>query len=151
MKQSKTVQITSILPALPHDIWQKLQRLDTLQYIAAPYATFTPLQNEGPVWQVGATSRFALKIFGFLPMGVHSIYVKTFDPALLRVDTQESNPSVPVWNHRIVLEDLGNGSTHYTDQVEIQAGWKTIFVYWWSCLFYRHRQKKWLKLLQKDK
>ena len=37
----------------------------------------------------------------------------------------------------------------YTDIVEIDAGWKTVFVYLWAVCFYMHRQKKWIKLLRK--
>lgn len=35
----------------------------------------------------------------------------------------------------------GNG-TKYTDIVDIDAGWKTVFVYLWAVCFYSHRQKE---------
>ena len=64
------------------------------------------------------------------------------------MNTNEHNTYVPTWNHKINLKDNGNGTTEYSDEVEIGAGWKTIFVWCWANLFYRHRQKKWIKLLK---
>ena len=40
---SKIICKSSVLPAGADAIWKKLQRLDSLQYIATPYATFEPL------------------------------------------------------------------------------------------------------------
>lgn len=47
------------------------------------------------------------------------------------------------------LEKLDENTTGYTDIVEIDAGWKTVLVYLWAVCFYKHRQKKWIKLLRK--
>ena len=41
-----------------------------------------------------------------------------------------------------------NGKTDYSDQVEIGAGWKTFIVWLWANCFYKHRQRKWLKLIK---
>lgn len=54
---------------------------------------------------------------------------------------------MPTWNHRITLDEIDAAHTGCTDEVEIDAGWKTPFVYLWAKAFYAHRQKKWLKLL----
>lgn len=147
MGKAKIICVTSIFPASVSDIWNKIQRLDTLQYIAAPFVTFESLDNEHILWQEGASSQFQLKLFGIFPFGIHTINVLEFNRDSLSIYTNEQNNSVPTWNHRISLKELGVNSTQYSDQVEIYAGWKTIFVYWWSYLFYRHRQKKWLNLL----
>ena len=40
------------------------------------------------------------------------------------------------------------GMIQYTDRVEIQAGWKTLFIWLWANMFYTHRQRKWIRLLQ---
>jgi len=55
---------------------------------------------------------------------------------------------VPVGNHTIRLERIDSGHTRYTDEVEIGAGWKTPFVCLWAKLFYAHRQRKWVRLLE---
>ena len=42
------VRKSSIFPASREEIFARLQRLETLQYIAAPYATFTPVEDNIP-------------------------------------------------------------------------------------------------------
>jgi hypothetical protein len=147
--KSKMVCISSLFPATTDEIWDKLQQFETLQYIASPYAKFYPIGNTAILWTVGQTLRYHLKVFGFIPLGVHTINVIQFDRDALSVYTNEGNTSVPVWNHRIVLQKTAaNDVSSYTDEVEVDAGWKTPVVVLWSNLFYRHRQKKWRKLLR---
>jgi len=145
---SRTVRVTSVFPAGADAVWERLQRLDTLRYIARPYATFDPLKNTSLVWRQGETSRFALRLFGIFYIGVHTINVVKFDRDTLTIQTREGNNRVPVWNHKIVLKRQGAAKTQYTDTVEIFAGWATPIVYAWGVMFYRHRQRKWRKLLK---
>ena len=145
---SKTITVSTRLPAAPDAIWEKLQSISTLQYITAPFASFKPLADQPFIWKAGHGFKFRLKIFGIFPIGIHTINVIQFDKETLAIYTNESNKHVPVWNHRIILVKQGD-TTDYTDEVEIYAGWKTFIVVLWSKLFYRHRQRKWLKLLQK--
>lgn len=139
---------SSVFPATKKTVFRRLQQLKTLQYIAYPYATFTPLDgNNEMVWEKGVITSFEFKLFGIIPYGTHNIKVLRFD-----IDegiyTKESNSHVPVWNHRIILKQLPNGKCRYTDIVDIEAGWKTVFIYLWACCFYAHRQKKWVDLLK---
>jgi hypothetical protein len=121
-------------------------QVETLRYIAAPWAAFVPVRGE-TVWQEGTQVRFRLRIFG-LSFGVHTINIQKIDPAAYIIQTFEGNRLVPVWNHRITLAAADSGSTRYTDEVEIDAGPLTGAVYLWAGSFYRHRQRKWLKLLK---
>jgi hypothetical protein len=102
------------------------------------------------VWREGTTVRFRLRIFG-IPFGVHTIGVHRIDGTAHIIQTHEGNSLVPVWNHRIALEPAGGASTIYTDEVEVGAGWKTGLVRLWGVFFYRRRQRKWLKLLARQK
>jgi len=146
--KTQTVCVGTCFSASVDVVWEKLQRIDTLQYIAAPYATFKPVGNTTLVWGEGNILKFHLKLFGFISFGIHTICVKQFDKTALVIFTNESNKFVPIWNHRIVLQKTNNdGMINYSDEVEIYAGWKTPIVVLWCKLFYKHRQKKWLKLL----
>ena len=86
-------------------------------------------------------------LFGFIPFGTHSIRIVRFDKE--RISSWEGNEHVPVWNHDILLVPIDESHTEYTDRVEIQAGWKTVFVWLWAKAFYAHRQRKWIRLLRK--
>jgi len=146
--KTKKVIVTSEFPAATDEVWKRLQLLETLQYIANPYATFRPLGNTEMKWSEGQISRFRLKLFGFISLGTHTINVIQFDKERLSVYTNERNKTVPVWNHRILIEKINENKTLYTDEVEIFAGLITPFVYIWSKAFYKHRQKKWIDLLE---
>ena len=140
------VRKSSVFPAPREEVFARLQRLETLQYIAAPYATFTPAEkNTGLSWKEGVTSSYLFRLFGFIPFGVHTIRIERFDRN--GIQSREHNRHVPVWDHLIMLEDLGD-QTKYTDEVEIHAGWKTVFIWLWAKAFYAHRQRKWIRLLQ---
>ena len=140
------VRRTSVFPAKREVVFEKLQRLETLQYIASPYASFVPVdENAEMVWQIGSTSSYRFKLFGVIPFGTHTIRIERFD--IDGIQSREHNEHVPVWDHKITLRDVGN-QTEYTDEVDIKAGWKTPFIWLWAKAFYAHRQRKWIKLLK---
>lgn len=147
--KNKVIEKTSVFPATKEVVFEKLKELKTLQYVAKPYATFTPEPGcEEMIWEENAVFSFQFKLFGLIPFGAHVIKVITFN-ADDGIFTNEHNTHVPIWNHRIILQTLDENNTRYTDEVEIGAGWKTIFVYLWAKAFYSHRQRKWLKFLNK--
>lgn len=146
--EHRVVMQRSVFPAPADAVWERLQHLSTLQYIAAPFASFAPLNDAGGLrWQEGGTYQFRFRLFCLFPLGVHTIHMIRFQKAGYVIETEESNPHVPVWDHRILLKELAPDRTEYTDQVELCAGWKTPFVWLWAKCFYAHRQKKWRKLL----
>ncbi|MBR5644182.1 MAG: hypothetical protein IKW77_08345 [Salinivirgaceae bacterium] len=142
----KTVVKTSVFPAAKEEVFAKLKTLKLLQQIAWPYATFTPVGNEISTWEPNSCSSYKFKLFGLIPFGTHTINVISFDLEN-GIYTQEGNKHVPVWNHRITLVDMPDNQCVYSDIVEIDAGWKTPFVFLWAKCFYAHRQRKWLKIL----
>lgn len=144
-----TVKKSSVFPASKEVVFGKLQKLKTLQYIAYPYAAFTPIDGSDElIWEEGSSNSFQFKILGLIPFGVHTIHVIHFgkDEGIY---TEEGNKHVSIWNHEIILEKIDESHTKYTDIVEIEAGWKTVFVYLWAKAFYMHRQKKWLEYLNR--
>ncbi|WP_099203981.1 hypothetical protein [Scatolibacter rhodanostii] len=148
--KTRTLKKSCILPSTQENIFNKLQSIKTLQYIAFPYATFSPVDvPDNLEWKAGQVFTFQLKMMGLVPFGLHEIRVSLFDENSYEIYTNENNPHVPIWNHRISLEAIADNLVRYTDEVEINAGWKTIFVYLWAKCFYAHRQRKWKKLLNR--
>ena len=139
------VQKTSVFPTSRETVFENLRKLETLQYIASPFATFEPEGNAGSVWVEGEKSSYRFRLFGIILFGTHTIRIIRFSPD--GISSRESNEQVPVWNHDITLVSLDDDHTQYTDRVEIHAGWKTAFVWLWANLFYAHRQRKWIRLL----
>ncbi len=104
------------------------------------------MDSAAAVWTVGGTSSYRLRLFGIIPFGTHTIHIVRFDPE--EISSREGNKHVPVWNHDIRLVSMDENHTGYTDRVEIQAGWKTVFVWVWAKAFYAHRQRRWIRLLK---
>ena len=142
------VQKTSVFPADRDAVFQRLQKLETLQFIAWPYAAFEPVEGAATQWTVGSVSSYRFRLFGRIPFGTHTICIVHFDPE--GVSSREGNEHVPVWNHDIRLKPLPGSRTEYTDRVEIRAGWKTPLIWLWANAFYAHRQRKWIRLLRED-
>ncbi|MBQ9315495.1 MAG: hypothetical protein IJ203_01590 [Atopobiaceae bacterium] len=138
---------SSVFPATREEVFARLQRLDTLQRVAWPYATFDPVGEDAGVWEPGATSSYRFRLLGFIPFGTHVIHVVRFglDEGIY---THEGNEHVPTWNHEIRLEALPGGRCRYTDCVDIDAGLKTPFIWLWAQAFYAHRQRTWVRLLR---
>ena len=142
------VQKNSVFPATKVNVFRKLQQMETLQYIAKPYAAFEPIGEAVSTWAVGSTSAYRFRIFGVIPYGTHTIHILRFDPD--GVSSREGNEHVPVWNHDIRLIEKDENHTQYTDRVEIHAGWETAFIWLWAKAFYAHRQRKWIRLLKRE-
>ncbi len=143
------VRKSSVFPASRDMVFEKLQKIETLQTIAKPYASFEPLGAVETAWSVGSTSVYRFRLFCVIPFGTHTIHIVRFDAE--GVSSREGNKHVPVWNHDIRMFPLDDKHTEYTDQVEIRAGWKTLFVWLWAKAFYAHRQRKWIKLLAEER
>ncbi len=149
--KTKTIAVTTLLPAEKSKVFRRLQKLETLQHVAAPYAKFISLDsNQDIEWKEGSTFHFHFYLFGIIPFGVHTIHV-LYSGEETGIGTEEHNKHVPIWNHRIYLESIDQEITRYTDEVEISAGWKTPLVALWAKAFYSHRQRKWRKLLSETK
>lgn len=88
------VQKTSVFPASRETVFSKLQQLETLQYIAKPYATFVPVGEGGHVWTVGSTSSYRFRLFGIIPYGTHTIHIVRFDPEGIRISSPKTNRSL---------------------------------------------------------
>jgi len=146
--KTRTVTVSSFLPAGAAQIRELLRELATLQYIASPYAQFSPIEaNASVTWSEGSQTRLNLRIFGLVPLGVHTVRIVRFRDEPCEVLSEEGNRTVPVWRHRITLEPYGRALTRYTDEVTLSAGALTFPVSVWAGAFYRHRQKRWRKLL----
>ena len=151
MDKGKIVHLSTELPAPADEVWDRLLRVETLRYITRPLLSFAPANHAAAQgrWRENARFHFTLRVFGAISFGgVHSIEVQTLDKAGYEIYTKEQNRVVHTWNHRIRLEPLPGGRTRYTDTVALCAGRLTPAVAAWARGFYRHRQKRWRRLLR---
>lgn len=143
-------RISTTFDCTAQQLWEAISRPASLRFVAAPLLHFEPLvagDLDGE-WVVDKTYRLRLSLFGFLPAGEHRITLVTIDRAANLIESKESGALSPVWNHTIRFQPFGDGRLHYTDEIEIQAGLLTGVVWAFAQVFYRHRQRRWKKLLR---
>jgi ligand-binding SRPBCC domain-containing protein len=145
MAKSKIVKIETTFSTPVDRVWSLLTKFDTLSFITRPMASFKPLGKVSD-WRKGSDYSFRLRIFG-IPMGVHEIRIVKMGRSEYTIVSHEHNRFVKTWNHTIKLEPLDDSTTGYTDIIEINAGKMTNLVVAFARIFYKHRQKRWKKLL----
>lgn len=119
-----------------------------LEYVAAPLLRFTPVDTSGfpPVWSEGAY-RVRMQLFGVVPLGEQTIVISFPEvPRGLAIRDNGHSALIPVWDHLITLEPT-EGGVHYRDRLEVKAGLLTPFVWLFAQAFYRHRQRRWRRLV----
>ena len=147
VKKGIKIIISSTLNNSAEKIWNKLLSIETLIEICKPMATFKSKLNEKEIkWKINKEYIFKLFIYGFIPFGDHKIILKILDEENKIILSNEYNKIVKIWNHLIIMENLGENEIKYTDEVEIYAGIFTLFTAIWAKLFYKHRQKKWKRI-----
>ena len=130
-------------------MWTELQRTASLMHVASPMLVFKP-QAGHPLsaeWKAGNTYALDLYAFYILPLGQYFIHVNKIDHEAFEIFTHEHGSLTKTWNHRILVKPLDDSAILYTDEIEIDAGILTLFIWAFAHVFYRHRQRRWKRLL----
>lgn len=142
-------RISTTLNADETDLWEKIIQPASLEYVASPLLTFKPIDGSSfeNGWVTDRVYKFRIYLFNFIPMGKHIIELKEINRRKNIIRSQEAGLIASVWNHTITFNNVGENKIRYTDEVEIRAGFFTPFVWLFAHFFYRHRQRRWEKLL----
>lgn len=146
------VQISTILKDAPDRIWRDVQTSKLLQYIAQPLIVFEPVSPPTfpEIWGDG-NYQVRMRLFGVLPLGTQWIVIRHMasSEGYDLLDDGHSN-MITRWQHLISLRPAPEGSTLYTDTVNIDAGWLTFGVWLFANIFYRYRQSRWRRLVRRN-
>lgn len=142
-------RISTIMSTTPESLWKEITKPQSLQYVAAPILHFFPTGDTdlNRDWEINREYNLALSFLKFIPLGAHKIIVKKIDVPANELVSNESGRLAKVWNHTIHFQAINSHQIKYTDTIEIKAGWLTLFIWVFSQIFYRHRQRKWKQLL----
>ena len=142
------VYVESILPCPPHAAWDEVQKSALLVEVARPLVVIKPLRGETlpQRWLEGATVRSKAYLFGIVPFGTRTLRFERVDQHAREIQTRERDALIKKWDHLIRIAEAHDGQTHYSDEIEIDAGLLTPLVWLFASWFYRHRQRKWQKV-----
>ncbi len=140
-----------ILPAPLDQVWQHVLTPRLMVHVAAPWVAFRPLHPAAwpDQWQPGPY-RVAMRLFGLVPLGEQTIGIEfpaCDDPQQRRLRDNGWGALIRRWDHQIYAMAIDNQSCRYRDEVTISAGLLTPFIWVYAQLFYRHRQRRWRRLV----
>jgi hypothetical protein len=136
--------VQTILNCPPEVVWDTVQTSSLLLDVIWPFMTLKPVSDETfPERWTEGTVRCRVYLFGILFLGVRTLQFERIDQVGREIQTREKDPVVRRWDHRIRVEAMSGGRAHYSDEIEIDAGILTPFVWLFAEGFYRHRQRRW--------
>jgi hypothetical protein len=145
------VTVRSVFDCPPEFVWDRVQTSSCFREIIWPVMRVEPVAGTSipERWLDGKSIPLRMYLFGFLPLGRHTIHHAAVDPHARQIRSRESGTLVRKWWHDITVADAGDGRTLYSDEVEIACGPLTLPVAAFAWLFYRHRQRRWKKVIRK--
>lgn len=146
-----TVFVESVLDCPADEVWAEVQRPALLLEVCRPWAYVRSADTTGfpERWRHQTTVRVRSTLFGFLPVGVRTIYFEHIDPAAREIQSREHDVLIRRWDHLVRVQPLADGRSRYSDEVQIEAGWLTFFVWLYAQGLYRHRQRKWRRVARR--
>lgn len=144
-------KISTIINTNENKMWDELQKVSSLMQVASPILKFRPQNNQTlpEKWELGTEYKLKLSFFGVVPLGDHFIRVVEINQKKKTIVSNEHGNLTKVWNHIIKIVPINDQSIEYTDEIEIKAGLLTLSIWLFVQIFYRHRQSKWKKLLDR--
>jgi len=131
------------------ELWHKIIEPKSLQFVASPILTFSPAMKSefDKEWRLGKTYELKLYFLDIFPIGRHNIKILIIDKESNKIVSHESGTLAKTWNHTIRFHQVEKNNLRYTDEIEIAAGWRTLPLWLFAHIFYRHRQRRWKILL----
>ncbi|MBU0494212.1 MAG: hypothetical protein KKA73_08795 [Chloroflexi bacterium] len=124
-------------------VWAAVKKPQTLVHVARGFLGFSGADRFPPEWQVGMTVRTRLWFFHVLPAWwTHTLTAARVDEDQREIASREYGGFIRVWNHTIRVAPVPGGCT-YSDEIEIEAGVLTVFIWLYANIFYRYRQMRW--------
>lgn len=150
--KARQLTVSSEIPMDLDSAWANVKTPELLKFVAKGMVRFKATENELPKqWEVGQTYGAKIRVFGFIPFGgTHYLYIEKIDDRNYMISSKEWNKRTKVWNHDVIMKDLGNGIIYYEDSITIYGGIMTGFITSFAKRFYMHRQKRW-QIVAKEK
>jgi hypothetical protein len=150
------IEHSCILPCSPQRCFGEVETAKLLRYVSSPLVRFVAIDPPKlPERWAEAKYRVGLWILGCIPFGSQVIEISRGelidDERGFHASLRDNGHSALVsrWDHWITI-DSAPGGCRYTDKVEIQAGIFTPLVWAFAWVFYRHRQRRWQRLVRQD-
>ncbi len=145
------VHVETDLPCSVEQAWEAIQSAALLSEVSGPLVPFEAVEplSVQERWTASRVLRFRTYLFGGIVLGVRTIEVNFIHPEEHVIQTQERDSVVHLWQHRMALRPAPHGQAFYSDIVDIEAGLSTLSVWISAQWLYRHRHRRWLKVMRR--
>jgi hypothetical protein len=143
------VSVQSVLKCPPEFVWDMVQTSALFFEVVRPVLAVKPLPGSlfPPRWQEGESVSCRVYLFGWLPLGRHTIRFDRIDQQRRQIQTKESGRLIRRFRHRIEVSRAAGGSALYSDEVELDYGPLTPLAGLVLRYFFRHRHRRWKTLI----
>jgi hypothetical protein len=144
------VERSTVLPCSPEQCIDEIGTTRLLRYVARPLVVFEALDPPAlPGRWEQRRYEVRLWIFGVVPLGRQTIDLSWTHRSRENLELRDNGRGglISRWDHRITIRPAGEG-TLYTDRVEVQAGPLTPLVWAFAWIFFRHRHRRWQRLVR---
>ena len=118
-----------------------LQR-DAILYITRGLLGFKGAEEWPEVFEEGQVIETRLLLFNLFPAWKHRMRLVRIDQENMELASREEGGLVRRWDHRKWIEEESATSCQYVDEIDIDAGWFTFFIWTFAHFFYRYRQRR---------
>lgn len=132
----RTVRLTHEYPVDADRLWALATDLDALAGVSGRLVRFEGLPSGH--CRTGQVIDLRVSLFGLLPWRPYRMRVISCDDAARRLVSEEEGMGVALWRHRLSV-DATEAGARLTDEIEIEAGWKTPLVARWARMLYARR------------
>lgn len=143
-----TIERSVELDAPASRVWSAARSPAAFRYVTWGLLSITGLPRTGRFVQGSQVDGWLL-LCGVLPLHRHHLEVVGLDEATMTLSSHEWGGVLRRWDHDIVVEQLDDGRSRYTDRVLIDAGPVTLPVAMFAWSFYRYRQWRWRHLVRR--
>ncbi len=124
-------RIHTSLPTTAADAWKMLLQRDAFLYITHGMLGFRGAEEWPEVFEEGQVLETQLLFLNIFPVWKHRLHVIRVDHENMEIASQEEGGCIRRWNHRKWIEGGSELSCNYTDEIDIDAGIFTLFIWIW--------------------
>jgi hypothetical protein len=136
---SMTVKVCATYDGDADQIFESALFFSEMADAMTGFATYTGFPASGTAQQ-GDTLTFKMVLWGIVKMPPHKVYIETISRAGRFIQSREHSKGIRRWDHHLSVQPVG-GQVIWTDNVVIDAGWKTRLVAYFASYMYARRHK----------
>ncbi|WP_445165417.1 hypothetical protein ACTXG7_15995 [Mycolicibacterium sp. Dal123E01] len=144
----RTIHLQTILPTAAERVWPAMVSPATFLYVCSGLFAVPALAGRVEPFGEGESGTAWLFAFHVVPAYRHTIEVLDVDATTRTVRTREHGGILRAWNHTLRVEAIDDRTCRYSDTVDIDAGNATAPVVSIANVIFRHRQRRWHKLVR---